>query len=150
MSLEALAPDQRAVVQLVLQQERSYDDLAGLLGISTEAVRERARAGLEKVGGSVGDLSQEEVGEIADYLLGQQSVSRREATRSLLSAPGDARPRAHPVPAPAPAARGCGGGPPRGRAWAPGAAPAAGPTACRLRSRTSRARRFPASRSPTP
>lgn len=91
MSLEALAPDQRAVVQLVLQQERSYDDLAGLLGISTEAVRERARAGLERVGGSTGDLTGEEIGEIADYLLGQQSVSRREGTRSLLSSSADAR-----------------------------------------------------------
>ena len=91
MSLEALAPDQRAVVQLVLQQERSYDDLAGLLGITTEAVRERARAGLERVGGSAGDLTEEERGEIADYLLGQQSVSRREATRSLLSSSDDAR-----------------------------------------------------------
>ena len=91
MSLESLAPDQRAVVQLVLQQERSYDDLAGLLGISTEAVRERARAGLERVGGSSGDLTDEELGEIADYLLGQQSVSRREATRSLLSSSSDAR-----------------------------------------------------------
>jgi hypothetical protein len=91
MSLDALAPDQRAVVQLVLQQERSYDDLAGLLGISTEAVRERARAGLDRVGGSAGDLTDEERGEIADYLLGQQSVSRREATRALLSDSADAR-----------------------------------------------------------
>jgi hypothetical protein len=91
MSLEALAPDQRAVVQLVLQQERSYDDLAGLLGISTEAVRERARAGLERVGGSAGDLTEEERSEIADYLLGQQSVSRREATRSLLASSPDGR-----------------------------------------------------------
>src|SRR4028118_1578993 len=99
MSLEALAPDQRAVVQLVLQQERSYDDLAGLLGISTEAVRERARAGLERVGGSAGDLTAEELGEIADYLLGQQSVSRREATRSLLSGSADARRRATRAPA---------------------------------------------------
>lgn len=91
MSLDALAPDQRAVVQLVLQQERSYDDLAGLLGISADAVRERARAGLDRVGGAPGDLSEEERGEIADYLLGQQSVSRREATRSLLSSSADAR-----------------------------------------------------------
>jgi hypothetical protein len=91
MSLEALAPDQRAVVQLVLQQERSYDDLAGLLGISTDAVRERARAGLERVGGPGGDLTEEERGEIADYLLGQQSVSRREATRGLLASSADAR-----------------------------------------------------------
>jgi len=91
MSLEALAPDQRAVVQLVLQQERSYDDLAGLLGISAGAVRERAWAGLDRIGGPAGDLSPEERGEVADYLLGQQSVSRRGATRTLLADSPDAR-----------------------------------------------------------
>src|SRR3954452_10729447 len=83
MSLDALAPDQRAVVQLVLQQERSYEELAGLLGISTDAVRERAHRGLDRLGGDV-DLDPEDRAELADYLLGQQSVSRREATRSLL------------------------------------------------------------------
>ena len=90
MSLEALAPDQRAVVQLVLQQERSYDELADLLGISPQAVRERALRGLERLApaGDVDDSAREQV---ADYLLGQQSVSRREATRELLSSDASAR-----------------------------------------------------------
>jgi hypothetical protein len=90
MSLDVLAPDQRAVVQLVLQQDRSYDELAGLLGIAPEAVRDRARRGLERL--APGDeLTADERGELADYLLGQQSVSGREVTRALLSASTPAR-----------------------------------------------------------
>jgi hypothetical protein len=90
VSLEALAPDQRAVVQLVLQQERTYDELAGLLSISSEAVRARAHAGLDRLAGSA-SLGDEDRAELADYLLGQQSVSGREATRRLLSSSPEAR-----------------------------------------------------------
>ncbi len=90
MSLDALAPDQRAVVQLVLQQDRSYDDLAGLLGITTDAVRERARRGLERLSPG-GGVDPDDRADVADYLLGQQSVSGREATRSLLAASEPAR-----------------------------------------------------------
>src|SRR3954454_392547 len=82
MSLDVLAPDQRAVVQLVLQQDRSYEELAGLLGIAPEAVRDRARRGLERLAPDDG-LTDDERGELADYLLGQQSVSGRETTRAL-------------------------------------------------------------------
>ena len=83
VSLDALAPDQRAVVQLVLQQDRSYDDLAALLGITPEAVRERAHRGLERIAPGA-DVDPADRAEISDYLLGQQSVSARESTRSLL------------------------------------------------------------------
>lgn len=84
MSLDRLAPDQRAVVQLVLQQGRSYEDLARLLGISDEAVRERARAGLLALAADV--TAPPEAGEVADFLLGQQTVSQRESTREALAA----------------------------------------------------------------
>ena len=90
MPLSALAPDQRAVVQLVLQQERSYDDLAGMLGISPDAVRDRARAGLDQLA-DAGGLTASERGDLADYLLGQQSVSKRELVRALLASSPDAR-----------------------------------------------------------
>ena len=96
MSLDALAPDQRAVVQLVLQQERSYEELAGLLGISTDAVRERAHNGLERLAPASG-VPADQRAQIADYLLAQQSVSKREATRSLLSSSLEARAWAHAV-----------------------------------------------------
>ena len=41
-SLETLPPDQRAVLDLVLQRGRSYDDIARLLAIDRAAVRGRA------------------------------------------------------------------------------------------------------------
>ena len=96
MSLDALAPDQRAVVQLVLQQDRSYEDLAGLLGITPAAVRERAHRGLERLAPGAA-LAASERETIGDYLLGQQSVSERESTRALLSGSQPARSWAHAV-----------------------------------------------------
>src|SRR3712207_980180 len=82
MPLDALAPDQRAVVQLVLQQGRSYADLAGMLGIDESAVRQRAHNGLAALGGGSAPSG---AGEVTDFLLGQQTVSEREATREQLS-----------------------------------------------------------------
>lgn len=90
MSLDALAPDQRAVVQLVLQQERSYEDLAGLLGITADAVRDRAHKGLDRLAPTAG-VADADRAAVADYLLGQQSVSGRESTRTLLSGSTTAR-----------------------------------------------------------
>jgi hypothetical protein len=72
------------VVQLVLAQERTYDELAQLLGISADAVRARAHAGLERLA-PADSLDPEDRARIADYLLGQQGVSAREATRELLA-----------------------------------------------------------------
>jgi Anti-sigma-K factor rskA/Sigma-70, region 4 len=88
--LDALSPDQRAVIQLVLQQERSYEDLAGMLGIATEGVRARAVAGLEAVAGD-GGLSAGDRAFVTDYLLGQLGVAEREQARRLLSSTPDAR-----------------------------------------------------------
>ena len=69
--LDPLAPDQRAVVALVLQQGRSYDDIAALLGIPVGAVRARAHAGLAALAPDNG-LPIEITGPIADFLLAQQ------------------------------------------------------------------------------
>src|SRR5215204_5656397 len=81
--LEPLAPDQRAVVALVLQQRRSYDEIASLLGIPVEAVRDRAHAGLAALAPANG-LPAEVTAPLADFLLGQQSEADAEATRGLL------------------------------------------------------------------
>jgi hypothetical protein len=91
--IDDLKPDQRAALQLLLKQGRSYDEIAQLLRIEPRAVRERARAALDALGPEdVEDLDLDEQDEIADFLLGQQSASRRAATRELLerSAPGRA------------------------------------------------------------
>jgi hypothetical protein len=89
-SLDELPPDQRATLQLLLKQGRSYDEIATMLRIEPRAVRERARAALDALGPEdVEDLELDDQDDIADYLLGQQSASRRAATRELLaSSPG--------------------------------------------------------------
>jgi hypothetical protein len=87
-----LPADQKAVLQLVLRQGRTYGEIAGLLKISTEAVRDRALTALDAIGptglpGFDDDL-QDDVG---DYLLGQQSASARAATREQLEGSQSAR-----------------------------------------------------------
>ncbi|MEO6497254.1 MAG: hypothetical protein ABIO51_07200 [Solirubrobacteraceae bacterium] len=91
--IDDLPADRRAVLQLLLKQGKSYDDLASLLRIEPDTVRERARDALDRLGvggGGIVDLDMVEQDEIADYLLGQQSASERASTRDLLetSAPG--------------------------------------------------------------
>ena len=91
--IDELKPDQRAALQLLLKQGRSYEDIASLLRIDPSAVQHRARGALDALGPEdVQGLSMSEQDEIADYLLGQQSASQRAQTRDLLeeSAPGRA------------------------------------------------------------
>src|SRR5215208_4703297 len=88
--LEPLAPDQRAVVALVLQQGRSYDEIAALLGIPVDAVRARAHAGLAALAPANG-LPGEITAPLADYLLGQQPDADADATRGLLAESAPAR-----------------------------------------------------------
>jgi hypothetical protein len=90
MSLDPLAPDQRAVVALVLQQGRSYDDIAALLGIPVDAVRARAHAGLAALAPENG-LPLEITGPLADFLLSQQPDADAAATRGLLAESAPAR-----------------------------------------------------------
>jgi hypothetical protein len=88
--LEPLAPDQRAVVALVLQQGRSYDEIAAMLGIPVDAVRGRAQAGLAALAPANG-LPGEITAPLADYLLGQQPEADADATRGLLAESAPAR-----------------------------------------------------------
>src|SRR5215213_3228486 len=90
MPLDALAPDQRAVVQLVLQRERSYAQIAELLKISEDAVRARAHAGLSALAPDV-ELPADKLAQIADFLLGQQNGKPRQATRRMLRGSNGAR-----------------------------------------------------------
>ena len=76
----ALQPDDRALLQLVCERGQSYDDLANLLGIPRDQVREKARAALGELGGRDPDA---EVG-LTDYLLGQADpIGRADAVRYL-------------------------------------------------------------------
>jgi DNA-directed RNA polymerase specialized sigma24 family protein len=69
--LQALAPDQRAILELLLRQGRSYGELSGMLGLPEDGVRTRAHAALAALApdrpAPVG-----EDGAVADWLLGQQ------------------------------------------------------------------------------
>jgi hypothetical protein len=90
--IDDLKPDQRAALQLLLKQGRSYDEIAQMLRIETRAVRERARAALDALGPEdVHDLELEDQDDVADYLLGQQSASRRAQTRATLERSAPAR-----------------------------------------------------------
>jgi hypothetical protein len=82
---------QRAVLQLILKQGKGYDEIAGLLGLDADAVRSRAHAALEALGPSTPGLTAQRRAEVADYLLGQQSASQREATRAHLGRSASAR-----------------------------------------------------------
>jgi hypothetical protein len=83
--LETLPPDQRAVLQLILQQGRGYADLAGLLKIDVRAVRDRALAGVRALGDDSGARLAPELRErIADYVLGQQDDAERLVTLAAL------------------------------------------------------------------
>ena len=48
-TFDQLTDEQRAIVELVLQQGKSYDELADMLGIPEERVRERAREALAQL-----------------------------------------------------------------------------------------------------
>lgn len=83
-SLDSLSDGQRAVLQLLLRQNKSYDDLATLLKTDLDAVRARARGAVAAIGPEPAGIDADRRDEIADYLLGQQSASRRAATREYL------------------------------------------------------------------
>lgn len=84
-SLDSLSDGQRAVLQLLLRQNKSYDDLATLLKTDLDAVRARARGAVGALGPEPAGIDADRRDEIADYLLGQQSASRRAATREYLA-----------------------------------------------------------------
>jgi hypothetical protein len=89
--LDQLPADQKAVLQLLLKQGRSYDDIAGLLKLERRAVRERALGALHALGSDTGaDLPPDRQDQVADHLLGQQDPGQQTATREFLagSAPG--------------------------------------------------------------
>jgi hypothetical protein len=87
-----LPADQKAVLQLVLRQGRTYAEIATLLKISDAAVQNRALTALDAIGPSgLEGLDEERQDEIGDYLLGQQSASERAATRGHLEASQSAR-----------------------------------------------------------
>lgn len=80
----ALKQDDRALLQLICERGQTYADLAGLLGLTEDEVRAKARAALAELGGTDPDA---EVG-LTDYLLGQADpIGRADAVRYLQQDP---------------------------------------------------------------
>jgi hypothetical protein len=82
-SIDTLAPDQRAVLELVLRRGRSYDEIAQLLSIDRAGVRERALAALDALGPRT-RVPAERRALITDYLLGALPASVAAEVREHL------------------------------------------------------------------
>jgi hypothetical protein len=86
-SPDRLPGDQRAVLQLVLGQRRGYSDIARMLSIAPQQVRDRAHTALDALGPPTA-VADAERARIADYLLGQLSPTEADAVHdSLAGAP---------------------------------------------------------------
>ncbi len=83
-SLENLPADQRAVLQLVLQRGRTYDQIAELLSIDRAGVRQRALQAFDELGPHT-RVPPERRALITDYLLGQLPSQVSEDTRERLA-----------------------------------------------------------------
>jgi len=84
-TFDQLSDEQRAIVELVLQQGKSYDELSDMLGIPESRVRERAREALVQLAPvSVRGVEEDWRGQLADYVLGQQAGPEVTATRGHL------------------------------------------------------------------
>lgn len=68
--LDNLPPDQRAVLQMVLQRGRSYDEIANMLSIDRSAVRQRALDGFDALAPAA-VIPGPERALVTDYLLRQ-------------------------------------------------------------------------------
>ena len=91
--LDELPPDQRAALSLLLGQGKSFGELAGMLGISEQALHDRAHGALAMLAPrQARELTPERRREIGDYVLGQQrTVAERLATRTFLAGSEPAR-----------------------------------------------------------
>ena len=92
-TLDSLPPDQRAVLQMVLQRGRSYGDIAAMLSIERSAVRRRALDAFDALG-PTNSIPSPQRALLTDYLLGQLPARAADEVREQL------------------------GGTPPGRAWA--------------------------------
>jgi hypothetical protein len=84
-TFDQLSPEQRAIVELVLQQGKTYHELAEMLGMPEARVRELARDALVELAPvSVRGVEADWRGQLADYVLGQQSGPEATATKGHL------------------------------------------------------------------
>ena len=84
-TFDQLSAEQRAIIELVLQRGKAYEELSDLLAMPESRVRELAREALVSLAPiSAEGVDDEWRGQIADYVLGQQSGPESTATRGHL------------------------------------------------------------------
>ena len=84
-TFDQLSAEQRAIIELVLKQGQSYDELGDMLGMPTSRVRELARDALVRLSPvSAAAVDDDWRGQLGDYLLNQQSGPESTATRGHL------------------------------------------------------------------
>jgi hypothetical protein len=84
-TFDQLSPEQRAIVELVLRQGKTYDELAEMLNMPEPRVRELARDALVELAPvSVRGVEEDWRGQLADYVLGQQAGPEATATKGHL------------------------------------------------------------------
>jgi Anti-sigma-K factor rskA/Sigma-70, region 4 len=84
-TFDQLSAEQRAIVELVLQQGKSYEELAAMLAMPETRVRELARDALVDLAPvTAGGVEEDWRGQLADYVLGQQAGPEATATRGHL------------------------------------------------------------------
>jgi len=96
-TLQDLNDRQRAILGLLLKQGKSYDEIAALLKSDASAVQARAQEAVAALAPGGPDVGADRRSEVADYLLGQQTASRRAATREYLDDSADGRSYARTV-----------------------------------------------------
>jgi Sigma-70, region 4 len=82
--LQDLAPDQRAILELLLRQRRSYAELAEMLDLPETGVRGRAHAALAALAPDR-PAPAGEGGAVADWILGQQDDDEAGRTRESIA-----------------------------------------------------------------
>jgi hypothetical protein len=91
-TFDQLPAEQRAILELVIQRRQSYSDLADMLGMPTARVRQLAREALVELSSrSAARVDADWRGQVADYLLGQQTGPEGTATRGHLKRSEPAR-----------------------------------------------------------
>jgi hypothetical protein len=84
-TFDQLSEEQRAVVELVLRRGKDYEQLSEMLGMPEARVRELARDALVDLAPlSARGVEEDWRGQLADYVLGQQSGPEATATRGHL------------------------------------------------------------------
>jgi hypothetical protein len=89
-TFDSLAGDQRAVLQLVLGRRRGFEEIAGMLSLGPDVVRERALGALEALAPPP-QLGPHDRQLICDYLLSQLSAEDEDRARDLLASSPAAR-----------------------------------------------------------